>query len=130
LLEQRDGALRDHEGSGQVDVDHGLPGVERIVGDRRRGAGNAGVVDEHVQPAQSLPHVGKQRVQVGRLADIADAAGDAGERAGDVGDGLGVDVGDMDARAAGREGLGNGQADAACTGRDEDMLGHDLMLRK
>jgi hypothetical protein len=76
-------------------------------------AGEAGVVDQHVKSAELRLDVLEQGIQVGRLADVPDAAGDPGCTAGNLRDGFGIDVRDMHAGTVGHEGLGDSKADPA-----------------
>lgn len=98
--------LGDVEGALEVDTDDGCkcPGIVLRYGGS--GAGNARIVDQDVQPAELVLDVGKQ-----------------------PDDGVGIDVGDVDPRTAGSEGLGNGQADPVGSLSDKDSLwlGHDVL---
>ena len=95
LLEQRDGLLGDVEGAGQVHPEHAVPGCRVEALHRRSWSGDASVVDEHIQATQVRPYVGDDRCDFVGMADVPDGSGDVG-RTGDRGQGLLVDVGDVD----------------------------------
>lgn len=61
LLQQRNGALSHHERPGQIDADDGIPCIDRVIDDRGRGTGDAGIVDEYVETTQLCLHIIKER---------------------------------------------------------------------
>jgi hypothetical protein len=65
--------LSQHEAAGQVDLQHLAPGVQRELAQRRPEL-HAGVVDQHVDPAQlgvQPPRLGDDRVGVGHVERAA-----------------------------------------------------------
>ena len=113
-----------------VDVDRVLAGQRRGVGIGivdRAADGDAGIVDEDVEPAEILGDVLHQLVDVGGggLVGLVGAGVDAlGFQFGDDGFGLvgGGDIADGDIGAFIGEGAGAGRADAARTAGDEGNL--------
>ncbi len=67
-------------------------GVPLLPGDR--GAGDTGVVDEHVEPAESLAGGRHHALDVLALGAVADPGRHAGDFVGEIIEGFGVDVAD------------------------------------
>ncbi|MHC2413494.1 hypothetical protein ACVJGC_006085 [Bradyrhizobium diazoefficiens] len=122
-------ALRDHlpgsrlhaeEGAFQIDADDF---VEFLFGDLEDVpvAGDAGIVDHDVEPAELLHGGRNELVDVGALGDVADD-GAQGIRppklGGRRGEALGINVRDHDLDAVVQESLRAGLADAACRAGD------------
>ena len=112
------------------DVDRVLPGQCRSVGVGiidRAADGNAGIVDEDVEPAEILRDVLHQLIDIdgGGLVGLVGAGIDAlGLQLGDDGFRLvgGGDIADGDVGAFCCEGAGRRRADAARTAGDEGYL--------
>ena len=69
-LHDLDGFLGADEQAGEIGGDHGLPLVERQIFDRHRRRADAGIVEQHVEPAVGLLGLGEQRFDGGRIADV------------------------------------------------------------
>ena len=54
----------------QVDVDHRLPLLDGELLHRHRGKAHAGVVEEHIEPAPGVLHLGEDGAHVLRLGDV------------------------------------------------------------
>ena len=76
VLHQPEGFLRAQERAGQVDVDDALPLLERQVLERDAGRVLAGVVEEHVEPAELLLRGREQgaRPSPARLTSVGTAS--------------------------------------------------------
>ena len=109
----------------EVDVHHQVPVLlghleEQVV------AGDAGVVDQHVDPAELVDHALHGGLGGGRVDDVAADAHRAGtvgelEPAGSLLSGGLVEVEDRDGGALAREALRDAEADASrCSGDDGD----------
>ena len=97
----------------EVDVDHPVPVVVFDLLHRRPRPADAGVVDQHVEGAESLEPVLEPARDCARRAHVRDAAGHAGVGTEHILQALGGHAADMDARACGVEALCHGAADAA-----------------
>ncbi len=124
FFQMRDGEPGDVEHRGQIDRDHLVPVVGRIVGDRQRQAGDAGIVDQHIEAAERGDRVGHHALDLGALAHVAGLGGEAGDLFRQRIERSGVDVADEDFRAGGGKGAREFAADAGGAGGDEDALGH------
>ena len=121
---------RADRGDDAFDIHGTLPGQCRGVGVGiidRAADGNAGIVDEDVEPAEILGDVLHQLVDIdgGRLVGFVSAGVDAlGFQLGDDGFGLvgGGDITDRDVGAFCCESAGASRADAARTAGDEGYL--------
>ncbi len=71
LLEVRDGEPRHVEHRGQIDGDHLVPVVGRILLDRQRQAGDAGIVDQHVEAAERLDRGRHHALDLGAAGHVA-----------------------------------------------------------
>jgi hypothetical protein len=123
-----DAVLAAQEHAVEVGAVHGLPvlqaGAFRVVGVARRlQAGDAGVVDEHVETAVAVQQL-RHRAHPGHLlAHVQPHPVGAQARGGGAAHRL-VDVADDDARAFAHEGGGDGLADAArSAGHERDLAG-------
>jgi hypothetical protein len=109
-VHNRPAAVRDHRGNlcahpvdhrRQVDVDHLLPAVDRIVGRCRRRPTDTSVVDGDLQRSEFLGR-GDRRNSILRVGDIADVRDGRAARRLDLGDdrirGLLLEIGDHDLR--------------------------------
>ena len=97
----------------EVDVDHPVPVVVLDLLHRCARPADAGIVDQHVEGAESLkPFIEPARDCV-RRAHVRDAAGHAGVGTEHILQALGGQAAYMDARACGVEALCHGAADAA-----------------
>ena len=128
LLQMRDREPRHVEHGGEIDRDHLVPVVRRIIGDRQRHAGNAGIVDQHVEPAEILDRVRHHALDLGAARHVARPRDQAGDFFGKRIKRGGVDVADKDARAARGKGAREFAADAGSTGSDQDPLRHCFLL--
>lgn len=117
--------LRHHERSGQVDADDGIPGIDRVFGDRGRGTGNAGIVDEHVQSSQMVLHILEKNAQIFGLADVTYSCTHGWVLLCDFLYRFAVDVGDVHLSTIGDKGIRNGQANSPCACGNEYALSHD-----
>ena len=123
-------AARAHEEEG-VEVDrHGAaPGLVRGVFGRCR-LEDAGVVDQHVEPAEPLGGRGREAVAEGAVGQVAgDELGLGARGRGPVGDGLAaclVAAGEQQARTRRGEDPGDGRADARASTRHERDLSSEL----
>ena len=85
--------------------------------------GDARVVADHVHGAEAVDGSIRQGAHLRQLADVGDDGEDVGpgrrERVGGAREGGGIDVGEHQAGAAGRERLRQGRADAAAAARDD-----------
>ena len=121
-LHHRHGPLDALEHAVEVDVDYPLPLVVLDLLHRRARAADAGVVHQHVEPAEGRePLLEPARDGRGR-AHVRDAAGHAGVRAEHIRQALIGDAADVDAGAGGVEALGHGAADAAAGAGDHHGL--------
>ena len=120
LLDQRHCAPGAVEHAVQVDSDAAVPVCGREILDLPGRAGDAGVVDEHVQPAECPPDVGEETIDVGDARDVGDRLRDRRQRLPGGRERGGVDVADVHARAVLDEGPRDRAADAGRACRDED----------
>ena len=108
--------LREIEHAAQIDVLDAVPVLRDDVPDLH-GLGDAGIVDENVDLAESLEHLGHCTFTVGFVRDVAGEAkvllAEFSSRPGRAG---AVEIEDRDARALGSERLCGGEADATRTG--------------
>ncbi len=68
--------LRNQKKSGEIDPQDLLPGVEWILGDGDAGTEQAGVVDQHIDPAELRQRRADDALGVRRVTDIAGCTGD------------------------------------------------------
>src|SRR5690606_19293307 len=124
--EARGGQLRPQDHAADIDVD--LPVGDRVgLLEERPGGHDAGVVDEHVDPAEL--HVG-QAEELVEGSPVGDVEGQSEHRGAeartDPGGGvlheILVDVADGHARAGRDEGFGRRLSDAACSAGDDNPL--------
>ena len=122
--------LRHDEVPGEVHVDDASP--PRLVGleEVQHRTGEAGVVDQHVDPAVG-GHDGVDHGVHLRAVGNVGGGGHGGatriaDRLDDLVDRAGVDVVDRHLRSDAGEPLGDGPADASSgTGHDDDLAGND-----
>ena len=94
------------------------------------GSGNAGIVDEHVEPAERRDRLRHHGLDLGALCHIAAARDEARDLlAPSDGQPRVVDVADIDLGALRGEGAGKFPADAGRAGGDENALRHFCFLR-
>ena len=79
------------------------------------GPGDAGIVDQHVEPAELHAHVGEQTVHIGLVGDVGPRRVHAFQRRLDLGQPGLVDVAEMDARARVQQRLDDRAADPGGT---------------
>ena len=103
---------------------HSLPVGEFHVVDGSRRALDAGIVHQHVQPAQIFQRFIEPGVDLGFVGDIHMGCGDLREFLAEGGERLLVDIADVDLGAFIIKGLGNGAANACGGGGDHDALWH------
>ena len=121
-----DGKARDVEHGREVDRDDLVPIVGRVVDDRQRQAGDAGIIDEHVKPAERPYSLRHHPLDLGAARHVVASRGYAGNFLSNCGKGLLVDVANEDFGAARSEGASKLTADAGGPGRYQDALRHDL----
>jgi len=102
-----------------------VPVVRRVVGDRQRQSGNAGVVDEHIEPAQRSDRLWHHALDFGAARHIAAPGDEAGDFLCDGGKRLVVDVTDENLGAVRRKGTRKLAADAGRAGRYQYTLRHE-----
>ena len=120
----RDREPGDVEHGGEIDRDHLVPVVGRIIGDRQRHPGDAGIVDQHVEPAEACDRVRHHALDVGAARHVArprDQSGDFFRRRLER---LGVDIADEHARASRGKRAREFAADAGGAGGDQNPLRH------
>ena len=120
LLEHRHGAPRAVEVAVEIDVDRAPPLPRIDVLHFARGAGDAGVVDQHVEPAEPSLHVVEQAVDRGFVGDVGFLGDDARLLGATLFNCFPRNVADVDAGVVGGKGLGNDAPDARRSGGDED----------
>ncbi len=114
----------------EVDVDDLVPAIERILAGGRGGAADAGIVHREVEPAIGAGGEGDHGFDLVGLGDV-DGEGGRGAAGGDqrIGGGLGrigVEIGDHDLGATGRERLDDGLADAGSATGDDRHLTREI----
>ena len=114
--------LRAEEVGVEADFEALAPLVELHVLDGRGGALDAGIVHQHVEAAQVFQRIVEPGVDLALAADVHLAGGDVGELAAELRERLLVHVADVDLGALGREGAGDGLADAVRRGGDHHAL--------
>jgi hypothetical protein len=129
VLERR---LRHVEGARQIDAQDLVPVVDRHA-QNRPVHGDAGVVDEDVEPSVLLDHLADDASAVVRIADVAPVNARAGAAVPDrVAELLGAReirrVPSGDRRAAPRQSARDGGADAARTACDQRHPPHQRFL--
>jgi len=109
----------------QVDGDAALPVLWADILDLGGGAGDAGVIHQHVQSAELALDIGEQALDVRQICHICARASD---RLGQLCERPLVNIAHVDARAMVKEGLRDGAADARRAGRHEDahFLGGEI----
>ena len=110
---RHDGAAAE-KGAVEVDIDDALPLAHRIVDDRQARAGDAGVVDEHVDAAE--------------LGDGSFYGGVNRSLVGDVDARLAVEIPDCDFRARRLQALGDRGADALHAAGDDRSAAGEIEL--
>ena len=119
------------EHGGQIDRDHLVPVVGRVLLDRQRQPGDAGIVDQHVEPAEGGDRRRHHGLDLGALTHVAAARNEAGDLLGQRRQRTLVDVADENLAAVGGEGAREFAADAGGAGGDQNALNHgaaDLLL--
>ena len=118
---QRRRGLRAQKRSGEIDRQHPRPVLVGDVEDRLED-GDAGIVDQRIEPAEAVLHRGDGLLDAGRVGDIA-GDGERHVRLADRGHRLlqivAVDVEQRHAPALGEKALGGGKPDAARGAGDE-----------
>ena len=107
-----DGEPRDVEGASQVDVQHLLPLLRIDLFERGRGAADARVINEHVEPAQLRKRRRYRSFDRRTVRDVAHIESDAGALPGQCVQRTAVDVADMDPRTGFGKGDRNRPADS------------------
>ena len=74
LAQHRYGEARTVELSGEVDVDCAPPVGRRNFVNAPGGSGNAGIVDEHVEPGELAIHLGKKACDVVLVGDVGEGS--------------------------------------------------------
>ena len=121
LLEHRHGAPRAVEVAVEIDVDRAPPLPRIDILHFARGTGDAGVVDQHVEPAEPSLHIVEQAVDRGFVGDVGLLGDDARLFGAAFFDRFPRgNIADVDAGVVGGKGLGNGAPDARRSGGDED----------
>jgi hypothetical protein len=87
----------------EVDPDDGGERGGVVLADRRRRAGDAGVVDQHVETAEGAPDVTEQPIQGRCIAHVGDRAAEVLVLGGDRFERGLVDVGDVQIGPVGDE---------------------------
>ena len=119
LLQHRHGAPGAQELAGQVDVDAAAPVLRVDVLDRGGRAGDAGIVDQHVQAAQAGPDPVEQPVHGGLVGHVGDRGPDVGQGLAAAGQRRLVHVADVDLGPGLDQRAGDSQPDARGAGRDQ-----------
>ncbi len=122
----RDREPGDVEHGGEVDRDDLVPDVRRHLLDRQRQPGDAGIVDQHVEPAERGHRLRHHAFDLGAHGHVAAARDQPGDFFGDGRERRLVDVADEDFRASSRKGAREFTADAGGAGGDQDALRHGL----
>ena len=121
-----------HRQKHAVEIDRGLPPPvrQRHLGDRRHGDTDAGVRDQHVEPAVALHHLGHDLDPALFAGDVVMQKGRLPARLLDPRDDLRalqiVDIGHRNRGAFARQQLGNRFANAGCAARHQRDLALNL----
>ena len=97
-LDQRHRLARAIEHAVQVDRDAAVPVLGRMSSTLRGRPGDAGVVDQHVQAAETLSHLGEQPLDVRELRHVGAVCVTPGRSFGRFASAFVVDVADVDSR--------------------------------
>ena len=126
-LEKRHGPARTEELAGEVDIDAAPPGRGIDLLDRARRAGDAGIVDQHVEAAERARGLVEQSVHLRFVRDVGPRRADPEPLATGGERGV-VHVADMHARACPHQGGDDGEPDPPGAGGDDDPLAFGAQL--
>ena len=128
FLEMRDREPGDVEHGGEIDRDHLVPVIGGIIGDRQRHSGNAGIVDQHVEPAEPRDGVRHHALDFGAARHVAACAINPGISLAIASERPGIDVADKNPRAGRGKRACEFSADAGSARSNQDPLCHFLSL--